>query len=338
MMLRSILLSLLMYPSVFLFAQEPDTLRMNNGFVAIGEIVGLKDGEIQLKTSLFGTVNADLDDIGAITSSTFLDIITTGGDTFFARISPGAETGRIVLHTGLDTVEIAITELYSIITIKQDVLSRLSGTFSAGLNFTKATENLQINWGFDVAYRSYANRHSLTYDGLYTENVSGAFRRQNLVYNYNRYLSKGWFLYGAAETQSNTQLQLRVRGQAAFGGGKNFFQDRNKLLAVILALNSNNEIPLEGDGFSSMEGLVGYRFRYTNLMNGKMDITSNLSYFRAITNTSRERIDFDFRVSWKIYGDFALTASYFNNYDSRVVQTGESRNDYTIILAASYKL
>lgn len=338
MILRAFLLPLLMGSCVYLYAQERDTLRMNSGFIAIGEIEGLSNGEIQLDTDLFGTVEADLDDIASITSNTFFDIITTDGDKHLARIVPGAEDGRITLHTGLDSVNIAITELYSITTIQQDVISRLSGTFSAGLNFTKATENLQINWGFDVAYRSYINRHSLTYDGLYTENASGAFRRQNLVYNYNRNFSKGLFLYAAGEAQSNTQLQLRLRGQAAFGGGKNFFQDRNKLLAVIIALNSNNEIPLEGESFSSMEGLIGYRFRYTNLLDGKMDITSSLSYFRAITNTNRRRVDFDFRLSWKIYGDFALTASYFQNFDSRVVQTGESINDYTIILAASYKL
>lgn len=319
-------------------AQVSDTLYTQSGFRAVGEIREVSGGEITLETELFGTVKTDLNDLATIISELYFDVITTSGAKHYAQLRKGSESGKVVLYTGSEELEIEITELYSMERIEEEWVERLKANFLAGLNYTKATENLQINWGFDLSYRSYVNNHSLTYDGLFTESPAGTFRRQNLVYNYGRNFSAGLFLFGAAEAQSNTQLQLKLRGQASAGIGKNFFQDRNRLLALVIALNSNNELPLEGEGFSSIETLIGYRFRHSNLIDGKMNISSNLSYYRAITNVDRDRIDFDVRLSWKVYGNFSLSATYFSNYDSRVVQTLESRNDYAITLAANYRL
>lgn len=330
--------ALILFTVKYANAQDLDTLYLQSGFKAYGDITNLEYGKISLETALFGTVESDMEDIKSIYTPSHFDVVTTKGYKYLARLEPSTSNGHLLLITETDTLEIQMEELYSLTPITNELRNRIKINILAGLNYAKATENLQINWGFDINYRSYLNIHSLIYDGLYTENPLGAFRRQNLVYNYGRNFNKGLYLFGAAELQSNTQLQLLVRAQAALGGGKNFLQNRDKLFALVIALNSNNEKPLEGEGFSSIEGLIGYRFRHGNLFDGKMNITSNLSYFTSITNQKRRRVDADFRLTWKIYGDFALSATYFSNYDSRVVQTGNSLNDYAITLSASYRL
>lgn len=341
---RTVCLLLFKVSFLFLFfcggvrAQITDTLFTYSDFRAVGEITEVSGGQVTLKTELFGTVKTDLNDVAAIIAQRFFDIITTTGEKHYARLGQGTDKGKVILHTGLEDIEIEIVQLYSVELIEEEFLDRLKANFLVGFNYTKATENLQINWGFDISYRSYIHSHSLTYDALFTESPAGTFRRQNLAYNYGRSFSAGLFLFGAFETQSNTQLQLRLRGQASAGIGKNFFQDRNRLLALVLGLNSNNELPLEGDGFSSIETLIGYRFRHNKILDEKMNISSSFSYYRAVTNVRRDRIDFDIRLSWKIYGNFSLSTTYFSNYDSRVVQTLESRNDYAITLAATYRL
>ncbi len=342
--MRIIFFALLLLSTFVASAQQRDTLLMNNGFTAYGTLKALENGRVQLETDLFGTVNADVNHIAAIVSDTYFEVTTTDGLRMLARFARADSLGyaRLIAdkHVGKESQDavVAIANLYAVTVVSDEFRTRLSVALQGGLSYTKANETFQVNWGLDAAYSSYINRHSLTYDGLYTENPELVARRQNLVYNYNRNFSARQFLYAAGEIQSNTQLQLAFRGQAALGGGQNFFQNREKQLAVVLAVNSNNEVPLEGDGFSSVEGLIGYRFRHSNLLDGKMSINSNLSYFRTITSTNRRRVDFDTRISWKVYGNFSLAATYFINFDSRSVQTKERLVDYTILLSVNYRL
>jgi hypothetical protein len=83
-----------------------------------------------------------------------LRILKHNGGILYGRLYPsGKDKVRIVIDVEGRKSEIELVSIVELIQLKEKLLSRLSGTLSAGFNYSKATEVSQLDFSGNIDYK-----------------------------------------------------------------------------------------------------------------------------------------------------------------------------------------
>ena len=89
------------------------------------------------------------------------------------------------------------------------------------------------------------------------------------------------------------------------------------------------------DGQNTFEGMLGTTLEWFTFAANESDLTSNLLVLPNFTTSGRWRIDFDIKFRQELFGDFYVSISFYDQFDSKP-PTGGTKNDFGSTLALGW--
>ena len=337
-MIRLWLILLFLSP-LLVFAAKSDTLIMLNGDKITGEIKSLELGYLTYKTDDVGTLTVKWVRVGFLESKNQFDITMNDGERFYGSIAKAdsSQTLRIVTYT--DTIDVPMIDVVEINRIKKTFWNRLNGQFTAGLSYTRANSNLQLNGGGDLSYRALNSSQSVSYSIIFTSaEGQDENQRQDAIYSFNWFFTDQWYSIAVAGFQQNLQLGLESRTFGALGVGHVIIHDNENVFLGGVAATLNNETSTEGEGQINNEGVVQLSYERFKVIGNSFNLNTGIAYYPSFTVDNRYRVDYNLQLLWEIIGDLKWNATFKYSYDSKPISESAIEEDYSIILGLSYSL
>ena len=86
-----------------------------------------------------------------------------------------------------------------------------------------------------------------------------------------------------------------------------------------------------------MEGVLQLDWTYFKLNTPKSRINTQLQYYPGITDSGRNRVNFNVNVRQEFVKDLFWNVEFFSSFDSRLPQGALSREDYGIVTELEYE-
>jgi len=321
------------------FAAKSDTLIMLNGDRITGEIKKLELGYLTYKTDDVGTLTVKWVRVAHVESNNQFDITMYDGERHYGSIakSDSAQMMRIVTYT--DTIDVPMIEVVEINQIKKTFWNRLNGQVTAGLSYTRANSNLQLNAGGDLSYRAVNSSQSVSYSIIFTSaEGQDDNQRQDANYSFNWFFTDQWYSIAVGGFQQNLQLGLESRTFAALGVGHVIIHDNENLFLGGIGATLNNETSTDGEGQINNEGVVQLSYERFKIIGNSFNLNTGIAYYPSFTVENRDRVDYNLQLLWEIIGDLKWNATFKYSYDSKPISESAIEEDYSIILGLSYSL
>jgi hypothetical protein len=320
-----------------LYAQKTDVVVMDRGDRLTGEIKELSKGKLRYSTHDMGTIKIEWERILHITSTHYFEIETEEGVKHYGRLSATGEPG-FMLVTLSDTVTLEMKRVVYIIPIKAGFWGRLDGYIDLGFDFQKANRNRSLSSSGELSYRGEKWSSKLSGSTYYQrqEDTDGT-SRNSLSLDTRRLFSGRWAVLLIGALDQNQELSLDLRSTVGVGGARDIFQTNLHTFQVIAAIAYANERFTDKEGSTNTAQLpLVADYALFKFHNPEIDITSSLSVIPILNDLGRWRIGFEARVTFELIKDFFLGLRFFDDFDSRQPDTGESTNDFGLTFSLGY--
>jgi hypothetical protein len=320
-------------------AEKTDVIHLVNGDKVTGEIKRLQRGQLRYKTDSMSTIYVEWEDVVSLTSKDNFRVRLRDGRLFFGHLDAPADSFKTQVTTIDGPLVISHEEIVGILPIESTFWSRLEGSLSLGLSYSKASDIGTLNFDSRTSYQTHRNFVELKLSSNSTaQDGEQATQRHDLALNYERELSKQkWFATGSLGAEHNDELGLDLRLSASPGIGYRLAQTNHNLLSSTLGLSLNREWAADtSEATTNVEipFTVGYSFfRYNS---PKSDITSNLSVFPSLSTKGRIRLDFDVTLRHELVTDFFLELTFYDKYDSDPASGDAESNDWDIVTSIGW--
>ena len=148
------LLLLSMTSAAVVHAEKTDVVKLYNGNEIVGEVKSLERGLLEYSVDdISNRLQIKWEHVARLTSVQNLDIELRDGTEFFGYLTESSGDGKMRIEMALTSIEVDLLDVVSITPIKDTFWKRLEGDISAGLNYTKATDVLQVSFGGSLRYR-----------------------------------------------------------------------------------------------------------------------------------------------------------------------------------------
>lgn len=213
-------------------------LWLNNGDRIEGEIVTLKEGKVEWKTTNFGSITVPMTSVKGMSLDQQYNVkMGDGGILPLKDCSFAYAPGRGQwLHCSKDST--MINEMSRIASISKEALSAPLFTHRGNVNAAYNNSNGNTNSstfhiGADAELRQTKMRHRLkaSYDREKLNNVVSKNHEQ-LKYSFDYFYSPEWFANAIASYESNTVKDLNSRVTVGGGGGHQFFETESRALSA----------------------------------------------------------------------------------------------------------
>ena len=320
-------------------AQKTDLIYLENGDRVTGEIKELEQGRLRLKTDIFGTIYVNWEDIDRVYSEKWIQIEMSDGTCMFGQM-PESDTGGIIqLNTlkGPQEVELDTVVRAEVIMTDQSFWQRLDKNLRFGLNYTKASKVGIVNIAADSTFRSQKYRVTAALNTIVTRQGGGNDSRQgDLSGTVLWYRPDRWFWFGSTALQTNDELGIDLRGLFTAGTGRFVMQTKGMELYLAAGLAANQELTVESENDTALEGLLQAEWNFFKLHTPKSNIKASLSLFPGITETDRFRGDFNIELRQEFIEDLFWELRFYLNYDSNPPQGAAANEDYGVITSLGY--
>lgn len=314
-----------------------DTVYFQHGDRLTGELVSLNKGILKLKTNDVGTVSIEWQNIDSLCILNPLRILKHNGGILYGRLYPsGKDKVAIVYDADGNTSEIELVAIVELIQLKEKLISRLSGTLSAGFNYTKATEVSQLDFSGNIDYKGEKTIFSANYSIVLTDDGSKTTQRQSGGASSDRLLPKNWSAQGKLLAETNSEFQLDLRTSLNSSVSYNFIRSNNQLLQAGGGFSLNREF--SGDlAQNNIEGLVG--LKYSLFIMDSPQVSFNFEGFLlpGLNRFGRVRSEVNSDFKWEIFKDFFLKGSLFFSSDNEPLSGVDVRTDWGTSLGFEFK-
>jgi hypothetical protein len=314
-----------------------DTVYFQHGDRLTGELVSLNKGILKLKTNDVGTVSIEWQNIDSLCILNPLRILKHNGGILYGRLYPsGKDKVAIVYDADGNTSEIELVAIVELIQLKEKLISRLSGTLSAGFNYTKATEVSQLDFSGNIDYKGEKTIFSANYSIVLTDDGTKTTQRQSGGASSDRLLPKNWSAQGKLLAETNSEFQLDLRTSLNSSVSYNFIRSNNQLLQAGGGFSLNREF--SGDlAQNNIEGLVG--LKYSLFIMDSPQVSFNFEGFLlpGLNRFGRVRSEVNSDFKWEIFKDFFLKGSLFFSSDNEPLSGVDVRTDWGTSLGFEFK-
>ena len=319
-------------------APKTDIVVFGNGDRLTGEVKSLERGRLRFNTDATGTIAIEWDDVAYLTSNQNIQVETDAGARYLGALARGSEENIVTIVTEEGPVELDAVSVVLMTPIEETGISRLDGDITAGLNFTKASQIQQINFGLDMAYRTETRIIGIRLDAMTSDSSDNeSSRRESLNLDYRRLLQNRWLAGGSLLLDRNDELGVDLRTSLAAGGGRYLLQSNSASLLVEGGLQVSRENTAGGssteDTFEAYATVAWDWFRYDS---PELDLSTHLKIIPNLTETGRVRGEFDISLKWEMIDDLFWELSFYDSYDSDPIVSGASKNDYGITTSLGY--
>ena len=333
---HSILICLLCFGPVF--ALKTDIVELKNGDKITCEIKSLRNGKLQVNTDDMGKLSIEWDKVQSLKSREKFEIELQFGTLYFGSLGL-SEDQRKVKVTG-DSLSFDLFKAFIIrlTPIKNTFIDRLDGSVNFGIDYTKASEVLRINFNGKVIFRTLSKEVLLEYTSVNTSQPNkDDTKRIDANINYTRFLKDRWAWGINSVAQHNTELGVDLRLSAGGGVGRNFMQTNQIILFSSLALSVTNEWTNGAkESRYNLELPLSTKFAMWIYDNPKTDISTKLTLFPNLTSFGRIRAELDSKINRELFDDFFLTFNLWISYDNQPPTETETQTDYGLVLGFGY--
>ena len=312
---------------------KTDIVVLLNGDVITGEIKGLEQGRMSLKTDAMDTVSIKWTDVASVTSAYDFQVELKSGLRYFGAFDTPVASGTLVV-TGRDfTVELVKQDVVKITPIERSFISRIDGSLSVGFSFTKSSEILQLTLSGDATHKTRKNRVTLSAETIVTvRQDEDAKERDDYGLIYKRLLKRRWFLQTSVSAQRNDELGIERRIIAGAAAGRILLQSHRVQVSSSLGGIVNREWTagtgpndLNGEGHVVLDALVFVYHR------PKTDFHAKVDTFPSMTTPGRVRVEFNTRLRQEIVKDFFVNLSGFVSFDNQPPSVEANSLDYGLV-------
>ena len=314
-----------------------DTVYFQHGDRLTGELISLNKGILKLQTNDVGTVSIEWQNVDSLCILNSLRILKHNGGILYGRLYPsGKNKVSIVIDEEGRKSEIELVAIVELIQLKEKLLSRLSGTLSAGFNYTKATEVSQLDFSGNIDYKGEKTIFSANYSIVLTDDGSKTTQRQSGGASSDRLLPKNWSAQGKLLAETNSEFQLDLRTSLNSSVSYNFIRSNSQLLQAGGGFSINREF--SGDlAQNNFEGLFG--LRYSLFVMDSPQVTFNLEGFLlpSLNRFGRIRSEINTDLKWELFKDFYLKGSLFYSFDNEPLSGIDVNTDWGTSLGFEFK-
>jgi hypothetical protein len=294
----------------------------------------MQQGKLELSTDDMNRVHIEWKKIAWISSDTNFRVETVEG-RFYEGSFVQPNEDRILVVSGETLVELHMEEIAWIQELKQSFWKRLSGFFTLGVSYIKATDVGQFSYSFQAAYRESSNLYQLNGNSILSSQQNAPSRvKSDLGFVYRRALEDRWFFQATTGLETDENLGIDLRTSLAAQAGRFLTQSYEHEFSLSAGLRANYEDGT-ANGQGSAEGALTARyqiFRYSP----DLTLYSELSAFPSITIQDRIRADFELRFRWELVKDLFWEFRYYTNYDSDPPSLTSNNTDYGVITSMGY--
>jgi len=324
-----------------LSAQKIDTIIHINGNVLKGDLKKLVYGVVTWKMDGMGTINFEEPKIQTIISKKTFEIKMDDGKYYFASFDSSATDRKVYLTMADKSLLVNIEDIVQVYPIKNSFWSRMSGNFSLGANYSKASNVATISFSGNLDYRKRSSYFNLTWDTNDTyQGDTLSSSKSDISFAWQRALAKGWSTDVAVTAAQNTELGTKLRlGLNLLGIKDIVYNDWNRLYTGAGA-NISQETGYDNANMTNdLAGLLVVYWKIYKLTAPKIWLDSNISYLPYLTSDDRYRINFNLNPSVSIFSDnFKIGVVFYYNYDSQPTSNEAENDDYGLNLQFTYKL
>lgn len=322
-------------------APKTDVVTLINGDRYTGEIKGLEQGQLKLKTDAAGTIYVEWNKIASLKTNQYLQVELEGGQRYLGQVPKASEAGAMRIVDDPDAGEprdVALEHVVRINPIERGkILSRLDGYVTAGYNYTKANELQQLTFTGGLSSRTEVREWSL--DGASTvtsQQGDDDSSRWNLTGEWWRFLQDRWFVLGFGGFESNNELALDLRTMAAAAGGRHLVQTTSQEWAAYSGLAYTDEKYAGEKPQDSLEAVFGTQYSYFRYDSPEASLEATLNVYPSLTQAGRVRAETQLRSRYEIVKDLFFEVSLYGSYDNQPGEQALSDSDYGLTTSLGY--
>ena len=310
-----------------------DTIYFQNGDRITAEVKGLENNQLKLSTTDAGTVYVEWSNIDSVKILNNMQIILDDGKIMHGKLLTAGEAGQCYIWSSEDEpLLMELVRIVSLAPLEDKFFNRLSGTFSSGFSYIKASKIMQMNFDGSLKYQAEKNQVELSYSGLFSLDSAASYtQNQSGGATFIRMLPKNWFLLSILNLESNSEQDLDLRTSLTLGGGNAFIRNNISTLYAAIGLQGNREVSL-GDAQFNLEGVL--TIQYTVYIFDDPEISFNVTgdLIPSLTTLGRVRTKIDSNLKWEIFNDFNLKWTFYYNFDSQPLSTTAEKGDWAVTL------
>ena len=328
-MIKKLLLLVVIFNLNSVVFSQNDSIRLSNNDLLVGELK-----ELDRSILTFDTKYADKDfkikwnKVTEVYSSRSFIISLTNGDRVNSSIKTDPDNkSNILINVGGEIKSYPITEVVFLEPVEASFFSRLEADFDIGITLTKTNNLRSITTNFALKYLAYKWDLGTDFNLVYSEqdNVENVNRWSGNI-SAQRSFIHNWYFQIRIDLLSNTEQKLRLRNTTSLGGGYYIKRNNNLSFGFGAGLAYNNERFF--DDFANNNSMEAYAaLQFDKYKIGDLSLLTTLIYFPSITDSGRNRVDFNFTMKYDLPLEFYLKMEVTYNYDSRPVE-GAAKDDY----------
>jgi hypothetical protein len=314
-----------------------DTVYFQHGDRLTGELVSLNKGILKLKTNDVGTVSIEWQNVDSLCILNSLRILKHNGGVLYGRLYPsGKNKVSIIIDEQGRKSEIELVAIVELIQLKEKILSRLSGTLSAGFNYTKATEVSQLDFSGNIDFKGEKTIFSANYSIVLTDDGSKTTQRQSGGASSDRLLPNNWSAQGKLLAETNSEFQLDLRTSLNSSVSYNFIRSNSQLLQAGAGFSLNREF--SGDlAQNNIEGLVGLKYSLFIMDSPQVSFDFEGFLLPGLNRFGRVRSEINTDFKWEMFKDFFLKGSLFFSSDNEPLSGVDVRTDWGTSIGLEFK-
>ena len=321
-------------------AAYTDQIYLRNGDRITGNMKELSHGKLRVKTRTMDTIMINWVDIDHIESDKWVRVERTDGSFNYGPIEATDARDKMAIGEGEATVEVPMLSVATIQPIRADepFWKRLEGDASIGIDYTKASDILNLNLASNLRFRE--EKYEIGLDATWNETARTETQnssRMDISTSYTRFRENRWFWKATAGLDRNQELGIDIRGLLGGTVGRFLLESPTTQLELSAGLALNHENRTDATTVSSSEGLIRsslYIFKHTLPITR---LTANLNIFPGISESGRLRANASIGLRNEIFRSVFWDLSIYGTYDNRPPE-GAAEEDYGIItsLGASF--
>ncbi|MEM9671098.1 MAG: DUF481 domain-containing protein [Cyclobacteriaceae bacterium] len=313
---------------------------MKNDQILIGEVQEINLGRLRFDAKNVGIVNIKITNIAGLSAtSNVYRIETTSRQRYIGTLELAEKSGDIYIQTPDFRLLMHLENINRLIFIRRKFLRRLAGNVNLGYNYTRSSNIGRFNFDGLVKYQGERADINLNGSTIITQQQDSLSRdRENLDLSAYLYSKSSWFALVLVSYQRNLQLGLLRRWQQGGGLGKRFLVRRHMQADLSSGLVVNQELGTNEQSTQVLvEAPVLFKFDFFNFANPDIQFTFQEVAYLSLSQQGRYRLDGDIRLAWEFIKDFALSLSFYTNYDSQP-PSGEAQTfDFGIVTGLTIK-
>ncbi|MCA6074459.1 DUF481 domain-containing protein [Fulvivirga sedimenti] len=321
--------------------QKKDTVFLYHGQMLLGEILSVAEGRVQLDSDDAGVVKIKYYKVKTFHAGLhFYRIRTTDEQILYGRVRSSTNEGFIKVENLGVTLEIPIESIVRLQQYEDSFKERISGTVSAGYDYTRSSNIGRINFDLGMKYLAQDLELNLNSSTIMTQEGGSLSRDiENVTLSAGYFLNYSWIIATRLTYQRNLELSLKRRFQEFAGAGYLLVQKTNRQLMAVTGVALNQELSTEGvESGTLLEIPLIFNFNFYQFQSPNLQLDLNQNIYFGITQSGRIRNDGNIRLSWEPISDFVIGLNFYSNYDNQPPEGESERNfDFGTVLSLGYK-